>query len=89
MRIRITANGLEYSGTPVQIVHAMQHGRFSMYPDSSLNDYIEQACKTLRDWYGVSLTVLGDTEEQRAASFIEAMLAHEVAEILPEPGAAS
>ena len=73
MRLRMMADGRVLEGTPRQITQAMhalafgQHGR-------TLSEYIVWAVAQARRMNEVSLEVLGDLEDEKAQSFVDAML---------------
>lgn len=74
MTIVIRADGRRLSGTPVQIVQGMQMLAFGQ-EDRSLTEYMEWSAQMLQRMEGVELEVVGETDEERAASFIDEMVA--------------
>ncbi len=78
MRIRLMADGRVLEGTPVQIVQAMHSIAFGA-DGLSLIEYIDWACDHARRMLEIDIEVTGETEEERAASFVEAMVGAELA----------
>lgn len=72
--IQIISDGRRYAGTPLEIVHDMQHGSFNMAQDGSLSDYIAFTCRNLHDFFDVDLPVQGDNDAARAESFVREMI---------------
>ena len=79
MKIRINADGRVLQGTPKQIVEAMRSIAFGQ-EDRTLGEYIDWAAEMASSMMGVELTVLGETDEEKAASLVEAMLEAGLAE---------
>jgi hypothetical protein len=73
MRIRILSDGRVLEGTPKQIVEAMQYIAFGQ-EERTLSEYIDWAADMARRMNDVDLVVEGDTDEEKAASFVTAML---------------
>ena len=73
MRIEVSADGRVFQGTPKQIVMQMK----SISPGLahlSLGEYIERNVASIARAFGVDLTVVGETDDERATSFIEQMI---------------
>ena len=79
MKIRINADGRVLQGTPKQIVEAMQSIAFGQ-EDRTLGEYIDWATEMASSMMGVELKVSGETDEEKAASLVGAMLEAELAE---------
>ncbi|MEQ8727456.1 MAG: hypothetical protein RLO52_08350 [Sandaracinaceae bacterium] len=73
MRIRLNADGRVLQGTPVQIVQAMHAIAFGA-DGLSLSEYIDWACEHAARMVDVHLEIPEGTEEERAASFVDAMV---------------
>lgn len=73
MRIRMTGDGRVFQGTPKQIVEAMQYIAFGQ-EHRTLGEYIDWAVGQLERLQSITLEVRGDTDEEKAASLVEAML---------------
>ena len=73
MKIRINADGRVLQGTPKQIVEAMQSIAFGQ-EDRTLGEYIDWAAEMASSMMGVELKVSGETDEEKAASLVAAML---------------
>lgn len=78
MRIRLNADGRVLEGTPVQIVQAMHAIAFGA-DHLSLSEYIDWACDHAARMMDVQLEVASGTEEERAASFVDAMIEADLA----------
>ena len=78
MKIRINADGRVLQGTPKQIVEAMQSIAFGQ-EDRTLGEYIDWAVDQLQRMEGVALQVEGETDEEKAASLVAAMLKMDLA----------
>ena len=81
MKIRINADGRVLQGTPKQIAEAMQSIAFGQ-DDRTLGEYIDWAAEMASSMMGVELKVSGETDAERAASLVEAMLEAGLAEKL-------
>jgi len=79
MKIRINADGRVLQGTPKQIVEAMQSIAFGQ-EDRTLGEYIEWAADMAGRMMEVELKVTGETDEEKAASLVKAMLSAGLAE---------
>ncbi|MDY0002076.1 MAG: hypothetical protein RBU30_12330 [Polyangia bacterium] len=79
MRIRMTGDGRVFEGTPKQIVEAMKFIAFGQ-EHRTLIEYIDWAVGQLQRLEGTELDIKGDTEEDRSASLVEAMLGAGLAE---------
>lgn len=74
MIIIIRADGRRMTGTPLQIVQHMQFLAFGQ-EKATLSEYIDWSVSMLQQMQGVELKVVGETDEERAASFIDEMVA--------------
>ena len=79
MKIRINADGRVLQGTPKQIVEAMQSIAFGQ-DNRTLSEYIDWAAEQASRMMEVDLKVSGETDEEKAASLVEAMLEAGLAE---------
>ena len=66
-------DGRYIDGTPVQIVSFMRSIAF-VDPSLSLSGYILYCVEQARTFQGVDLEVSGDTDDELAASFIDAIV---------------
>lgn len=66
-------DGRYIDGTPVEIVSFMRSIAF-VDPSLSLSGYILYCVEQARTFQGVDLEVSGESEEEMAASFIEAIV---------------
>ena len=73
MKIRINADGRVLQGTPKQIVEAMQSIAFGQ-DARTLGEYSDWAAETASRMMGVDLKVSGETDEEKAASLVRAMI---------------
>ena len=73
MRIRIIADGRVLQGTAKQIVEAMHSIAFGQ-ENRSLSEYIDWAADMSRRMTGVELRVEGESDEEMAASLVNAMI---------------
>ncbi len=73
MRIKLVGDGRVLEGTPKQIVEAMQYVAFGQ-ENRTLSEYIDWAADMARRMNDVDLVVEGDTDEEKAAAFVTAML---------------
>jgi hypothetical protein len=73
MRIRIVADGRVLQGTAKQIVEAMHSIAFGQ-ENRTLSEYIDWSVDMARRMTGVELEVEGDSDDERAASFVAAMI---------------
>ena len=78
MRIRLNADGRVLQGTPIQIVQAMHSIAFGA-DGLSLSDYIDWACEHAARMMDVQIEVAPGADEERAASFVDAMVEAELA----------
>lgn len=70
MRI-VVGDGREFNGTALQIVQAMQSWSFA--DSSTVSQYIDESVKFV-DSLGHKMNVTGDTENQKAESFVSEMI---------------
>ncbi len=76
MRIRMTSDGRVFQGTPKQIVEAMQYIAFG-HENRTLGEYIDWLVDQVQS---TELKVEGTTDEEKAASLVQAMLGSGLAE---------
>ncbi|MCA9560762.1 MAG: hypothetical protein KC583_19575 [Myxococcales bacterium] len=81
MRIRMLNDGRVFQGTPKQIVEAMQYIAFGQ-ENRTLGGYIDWLVDQVERLQSTSLTVEGDTDEEKAASLVQAMVGSGLAEKL-------
>jgi len=84
MKIRIRADGRTLEGCPIELARQMQALAFAP-AGLDLGHYIDWAVDQARAMLGVELEVSGSSEEERAQSFVSAMLAAQLADELAEP----
>ncbi len=73
MRIRMMSDGRVFQGTPKQIVEAMQYVAFGQ-ENRTLGEYIDWLVDQVQRLESTALKVEGDTDEDKAASLVQAML---------------
>ena len=73
MRIKIVADGRVLQGTAKQIVEAMHSIAFGQ-ERRTLSEYIDWAVGMASRMTGVELAVEGETDEEKSASLVQAML---------------
>jgi hypothetical protein len=81
MRIRMLNDGRVFQGTPKQIVEAMQYIAFGQ-ENRTLGEYIDWLVDQVERLESTSLNVEGDTDEEKAASLVQAMVGSGLAERL-------
>jgi hypothetical protein len=81
MRIRMLNDGRVFQGTPKQIVEAMQYIAFGQ-ENRTLGEYIDWLVDQVERLESTSLSVEGDTDEEKAASLVQAMVGSGLAEKL-------
>lgn len=81
MRIRMLNDGRVFQGTPKQIVEAMQYIAFGQ-ENRTLGEYIDWLVDQVERLESTSLRVEGDTDEEKAASLVRAMVGSGLAEKL-------
>jgi ribose 5-phosphate isomerase len=79
MRIKITSDGRVLEGTAKQIVEAMHYVAFGQ-EQRTLSEYIDWAVDQASRMNELDLKVDGETDEEKAASLVEAMLGAGLAE---------
>ncbi len=79
MRIRITSDGRVLEGTAKQIVEAMHYVAFGQ-EQRTLSEYIDWAVDQASRMNELDLKVEGETDDEKAASLVEAMLGAGLAE---------
>lgn len=76
MRIQIAADGRVVEGTPVQIVQAMRELVFDDQVRAlSVGGYVDWAAERAAQMTGTQLTIAGSTDEDKAASLVDEMVA--------------
>ena len=73
----ILRDGLEYEGTPLEIVQAMREMAFDC-GRMSVSEYVDWAAGNVKKFSAVTLDVAGDTEGAKAEALVKAMLAHDL-----------
>lgn len=73
MRIRMMSDGRVFQGTPKQIVEAMQYVAFGQ-ENRTLGEYIDWLVDQVQRLESTALKVEGDTDDEKAASLVQAML---------------
>ncbi|ACY13218.1 hypothetical protein [Haliangium ochraceum] len=73
MRIRMTADGRVLEGTSRQIVETMQFLAFGQ-ENRTLSEYIDWTVDQAQRMLEVDMHVEGETEDEKAASLVRAML---------------
>ena len=81
MRIRMMADGRVLEGTAKQIAEAMHALAFGQ-ESRSLSEYIDWAVDQARRMNEIDMVVEGDTDDDKAASLVPAMLDAGLAEKL-------
>jgi DNA-binding transcriptional regulator YiaG len=71
MRIRMISDNKIFSGTPSEIVHKMHNTSHEMY--GSLEEYMQDCCARLGN-IGQSISITGDTEEERCLSLLQGLV---------------
>ena len=79
MRIRMMSDGRVFQGTAKQIVEAMKYIAFGQ-EHRSLGEYIDWLVDQVQRLESTELKVEGDTDEEKAASLVQAMLGSGLAE---------
>ena len=79
MRIRMMSDGRVFQGTAKQIVEAMKYIAFGQ-EQRSLGEYIDWLVDQVQRLESTDLKVDGDTDEEKAASLVQAMLGSGLAE---------
>jgi len=73
MRIHMIRDGRVLEGTPRQIVEAMRYIAFGQ-EQRSLSEYIDWLVDQVQRIESIDLKVEGDTDDEKAASLVQAML---------------
>lgn len=73
MRIRIHADGRELSGSPEDIVRAMQELAFCP-AQLSLGEYVDWAAGMLKQMDGTDLAIEGSSGKEKAEALVSGML---------------
>lgn len=79
MKIRMMSDGRVFQGTPKQIVEAMQYIAFGQ-ENRTLGEYIDWLVDQVQRLESTELKVEGTTDEEKAASLVQAMLGSGLAE---------
>ena len=79
MRIRMLRDGRVFQGTPKQIVEAMQYIAFGQ-ENRTLGEYIDWLVDQVQRLELIDLKVEGKTDEDKAASLVQAMMGSGLAE---------
>ena len=79
MRIRITSDGRVLEGTAKQIVEAMHYVAFGQ-EQRTLSEYVDWAVDQASRMNELDLKVEGETDDEKAASLVDAMLGAGLAE---------
>ncbi len=79
MRIRMLRDGRVFQGTPKQIVEAMQYIAFGQ-ENRTLGEYIDWLVDQVQRLESIDLKVEGETDEDKAASLVQAMMGSGLAE---------
>lgn len=79
MRIRMLRDGRVFQGTPKQIVEAMQYIAFGQ-ENRTLGKYVDWLVDQVQRLESIDLKVEGDTDEDKAASLVQAMMGSGLAE---------
>ena len=79
MRIRMMSDGRVFQGTPKQIVEAMQYIAFGQ-ENRTLGEYIDWLVDQVQRLESIDLKVEGETDEDKAASLVQAMMGSGLAE---------
>ena len=81
MKIVIKADGRSYRGTALQIVEQMKDMSFGG-DDSSISEYLDRSVEMAERMTGAKLSVDGDSDDQRASSFVASMLENGLAKMV-------
>ncbi len=73
MKIRMMSDGRVFQGTPKQIVEAMQYIAFGQ-ENRTLGEYIDWLVDQVQRLESIDLKVEGGTDEEKAASLVQAMM---------------
>ncbi|MCK9521437.1 MAG: hypothetical protein M0R76_00125 [Proteobacteria bacterium] len=79
MRIRMLRDGRVFQGTPKQIVEAMQYIAFGQ-ENRTLGEYIDWLVDQVQRLESIDLNVEGETDEDKAAALVQAMMGSGLAE---------
>jgi hypothetical protein len=74
MKIAVAATGLEFEGTPVEIIQFLREKVFEAIITGRTDQYINWLRDALKRLGRISIRVTGDTTEQRAASLVDGMI---------------
>ena len=78
MRIRIVSDGRVYDGSPAQIVYQMQQIAFGC-EQFTLAEYIDWLVDQTSRLAGITLTIAGETEADKAKALIAELIRHGLA----------
>ncbi len=76
------ATGGIYTGTPLEIVQAMQ--RQSAFQQADLPCYLQHAVLRVAQAYGITVSLAGEAPEEIATAFMQGLLHHGLAVRLPD-----
>ncbi len=79
MRIRMLRDGRVFQGTAKQIVEAMQYIAFGQ-ENRTLGEYIDWLVDQVQRLESIDLKIEGETDEDKAASLVQAMMGSGLAE---------
>ena len=79
MRIRMRCDGRVFEGTPKQIVEGMQFIAFGQ-ENRTLSEYIDWLVDQVQRLESMEMSVTGETDEEKAASLVKAMMEAGLAE---------
>jgi hypothetical protein len=77
----LEGDGEVFSGATVTDVVLAMKGATLFSDQRDLEDYIDMVLRNAKMLSGVELTVRGDTPEEKAASFLDALIKHGLAEV--------
>lgn len=73
MKIQILNDGRVFQGTPMQIVEAMHYRAFGQ-ESRTLSEYIDFMLEQISRMNELALTADGETDEEKANAFVDAIL---------------
>ena len=83
----LEGDGEVFTGETVTDVVLAMKGATLFSDQRDLEDYIDMVLRNAKMLAGVELTIRGDTPEEKAASFLDALIKHGLAEVLDDkPG---
>lgn len=78
--MRVKVKNHFYEGTALEVVKGFMNEGFTMFNTEYVDAYIIDAKHHLWRLTGIGLAVQGDTEEQRAESFIHGLIENKIIE---------